>query len=199
MSQFDTFSTPPQKQGMSSRTKVILGCGITAVIVVILVCGGGGGFLYFYYKNIQKEAGAFALVYEQQGYVRVANQSMLDIRNDITVPTVFIAPMVNIYSNSQADIAIASIGATVINGTIEGNVDFHGMVLDIQPGAVIKGDLRVDSAKVVNVNGIVEGSISGNITELQDPTGQAAPNNKTTEPTEKPDENAGENNTGDGG
>ncbi len=66
--------------------------------------------------------------------------------------------------------------------TVEGDIDFFGQMLTIHPNAVVKGDIRVQGAQVVQVRGKVEGTITGSYSVLDRPASPAAPQTAPDKP-----------------
>jgi hypothetical protein len=139
----------------------ILGCGGVCLLLLLAVCGGGAYFI----RSAYVEAKDFATSFEEQGYQRVSGQ-VIDERDQVTSPKVYFAQVARVYSDVNADLAFA-VQVAEIHGTVDGDIDFYGQVLVIKPGAVVKGNVRVKWAQVVQIEGTVEGEVSGNYQHLQ--------------------------------
>ncbi len=123
---------------------------------------------------------------------------MIDVPGPVNDPTVYTAQVVRVTGDVNADVAIMA-QVVEIYGEVNGDIDFSGQVLHIREGAVIKGDIRVKTAQVVIVEGVVEGKISGSYGALEDrragapnaPLAPSPPEGPMMEaPTDRPPESA---------
>lgn len=157
---FDQHSQP--RQGMSTGAKVGIGCGVVILIVLVLICGGALTWHFLSWGKYQE----FGSEFEQQGYT-LTEETAVDINSPRTGPLVIVGQAVNVNADVEGDLAIAARAAN-IESTVNGNLDFYGMVLNIGRNAHITGDIRIRSATAVNIEGIVDGTLSGEWTALED-------------------------------
>jgi hypothetical protein len=161
---------PPtyEKRGMSTGAKVVLGCGAVLFLGMIAVCGGFGYLGWWGWRQVD----SFAQGFVAKGYKRQMGQ-VLVVPGPVNEPTVYTGQVVQIPGEVNADIAIMA-QMTEITGTVNGDIDFTGQVLHIKKGGVVKGDIRVAGAQVIQVDGTVEGQITGNYGALENSTQSAA-------------------------
>ena len=162
--QFEQFDQP--KRGMSTGMKVGIGCAVAIVLAAILVCGGIATWYFYSWGQYQN----FAAEFEQQGYT-LSENTAISVERPMTGPVVFLGQAVNIETEIDGNVAIAARAAN-INGTIDGDLDFYGMVLNIDRNARITGEVRVRSANAVNIEGTVEGEVTGQWDVIEDQRGQ---------------------------
>jgi hypothetical protein len=164
-----------EKRGMSGFTKTLLGCGCLAVLGV-LVCAGliGGGAWYAY-----NTANRFVQGFESQGYERVTAQQFTESA-PVTSKKAYLVQQLIIRDGSRDDLAIAAQIAE-LHGTFDGDIDFLGQMLQITSDAVVKGDIRVEGAQMIKVDGTVEGEISGNYQVLDDSRGKSTDTHGSSE------------------
>jgi hypothetical protein len=149
----------PEKKGMPIWLKLGLGCGTICILSCLGMCGGG-------YWWITSTIDEFTQKYEDQGYRKVSGQQ-LSISDPINEPTVIVAQQLDLDTEVNADIAILA-QICEIEGTINGDIDVMGQVIHIKKDAVINGDIRVEWAQVIQVEGTVTGEITGEYTILED-------------------------------
>ena len=159
-----SYEIDQQQRGMSSGTKVILGCGGVALFCVVLICGGAVflGWTMFdkveqVIEKIEEQADAFATRFEAQGYQRVTGQAV-HINSDVKQPTVYTVQFLELNADSDASLAVMAQLAE-IRGRIDGDLHFYGQSLVIHPDAVITGSLNIEMAQRFENNGTVEGEV----------------------------------------
>lgn len=149
-------------QGKSTGARVGIGCLVVFLVVLILTCGGGIAWYFMSWGKYQDFGNEFV----QQGYTLIEDTTVA-VNDPETGPLAIVAQAVNIMADIDGDVAIAA-RAAEIRGTIDGDLDFYGLALHIAPGAHITGDIRIRSAKAVQVEGAVDGSITGEWDAFQD-------------------------------
>ena len=170
---------PPRKTGRG-----LFGCCLTTLVVIALVAIGG----YFVFRTAKREianvmnqvsgligtiegledlanAEEILLDYEEKGYERIEGQIIKETE-PIDNKRLYIAQVLEIKSDVSTDIAIFAQSAT-IRGTINGDLDFAGQMLNIEKGAVVKGDVNCRLGQVLVINGKVEGKLRGGYQSLQ--------------------------------
>jgi hypothetical protein len=155
---------PPVKQPKSTGSKCLIGCGIGCLLLVIisgLVLGVGG---YFAYKYTTGKINAWSQKFEDMGFEKIKGQ-IIEIVNDVNVPTLYLGQTVKVMGDCKKDIAIIAQSAE-IHGKVAGTVYFRGQRLVIQPRAVIEGDLDV-KAQSIEIYGQVKGQIKGTYQTLE--------------------------------
>jgi hypothetical protein len=155
---------PPVKQPKSTGSKCLIGCGIGCLVLIILsglILGVGG---YFGYKYVIGKVNTWSKEFEDMGFEKVKGQ-IIEIANDVNVPTLYMGQTVKIMGDCKKDIAIIAQTAE-IHGKVDGTVYFRGQVLVIQPRAVIEGDLDV-KAQSIEIYGQVKGQIKGSYQTLE--------------------------------
>ena len=148
----------------SGTNKVLLGCAAVTIVSLLLLCAGGvmlGRKGWQAVSGVLEKVNAFVAEFEEQGYKRVTGQ-VIDVTTPVDEPTVYKAQVVELKADSNADLAFAVQIAT-IHGTVNGDIDFMGQVLEIGPKAHVTGDIRVRWGQVVNVIGKVDGEIKGDV------------------------------------
>jgi hypothetical protein len=151
-------------QHRSSRSLVaglLLGCGTLVCIAGILACSG---IVFLGWKGYT-QLDSFAREFERRGYTRAMGQVM-DVTDPISKPTVYVAQVVKFKADVHGDLALMA-QVVEIEATVHGDIDFLGQVLTVKEGAVVKGDIRVRGAQVINVQGVVEGKITGTYQNLR--------------------------------
>lgn len=154
----------PMKEGPPARSgagKWLIGCAIAGGVGLLLCCGGGVGLSIWGVRTAVAQAEAFVKPFEQQGYKRESGQS-IKVNQPIQEKHVYLAQVVEVEADASSDVAFAA-QMVEINSTINGNVDFFGQVLKIGPKGVVKGNINAKLAQVVEVQGTVEGEITGSI------------------------------------
>jgi hypothetical protein len=159
----------PPKRGMSTGAKIGIGCGVTALLL-ILICGGLAWYGYNYFI---KQAEAFVSDFESKGYVRTSAQ-VVDVNQPLSQSTVYFAQVVRVNANVDGNLAFA-VQVAEINSTVNGDIDFFGQALKINKGAVVTGDVRVKGAQVVDIQGTVQGQVSGSYPGAPAPKQPAQP------------------------
>jgi hypothetical protein len=179
-------SIPPAPQKRSNAWKWLAGCGCGCLIIIALVMGASFFGVKKVVDKIKEAAEKVTAEFVDQGYKRVGTGTgigqVIEVTEDVSEKTVYIAQVVKIMGTCHDDIAIVAQQAE-IHGTVEGNVSFFGQVLVVQPSAVIKKNLDSKFAQVIQVYGSVEGQITGNYQQLQDSRqGQTQPSPETEAP-----------------
>ena len=150
------------RAGIPGAVKVLLGCGLVALLFGVLICGGA---VYGIRVGLKK-LDSFAEPFVEKGYERVTGQ-VIEVRDGVSKPTVYTAQVVKISADVDANVAIMA-QVVEISGTVKGDIDFFGQVLMLKSGAVVEGDIRVQGAQVVDVSqGTVKGKITGPIQTLK--------------------------------
>ena len=151
----ETIQVVREKRGCSPLAIVLAGCGTVLLlgIISIVVVGVLG------YRWAAQKADEFATKYEEKGYQRYSGQ-MFDETQPIDSSRVYTAQLVIIRERVEADIAIMAQSAE-IHGTVNGDVDFLGQLLVIKSDAVVTGDIRVEMGQVIQIEGTVEGEVTG--------------------------------------
>ena len=107
----------------------------------------------------------FAKSFEDRGYRRV-DSAIITVTEPVTEPTVFTGNIVKLKADIHGDVAI--MGKIVdVEGTVEGNIEFSGVSLTIESGAVVKGNIHANPATSIVVNGEVQGRITGSYRSLR--------------------------------
>ena len=163
----------PERKGCCLGS-LVLGCGIVCV-VGLLLCGGSG---FFGYRWLVRQAEDFVAPFEEQGYTRVSN-SVIEVTAPVKEPHVYLGWVIQIREPVDADVALASL-VTEIDSDVNGDIDFFGQILTIKPGAVVRGDIRVKGAQLIQIEGQHEGEVTGNYQQLIRPN---APPGPVTEPS----------------
>jgi hypothetical protein len=157
---------PPPFPAASRKTplvlKLVLGCSVTLLIGMVALCGGAAYLGWWGWTQVD----AYAQEFIAKGYNRQIGQ-VIDVPGPVNEPTVYTAQVVRVTGDVNADVAFMA-QVVEIYGEVNGDIDFSGQVLHIREGAVIKGDIRVNTAQVVIVEGAVEGKISGSYGALED-------------------------------
>ena len=157
-----------EKRGCSPLAIVLAGCGTVLLLGVISIVV----VVFLGYRWTVQKADEFATKYEEKGYHHVSGQ-MIDETRPIDSSRVYTAQIVIIRGDVEADIAIMSQSAE-IHGAVHGDIDFLGQLLIIKPDAVVTGDVRVEMGQVIQIQGTVEGEVTGNYQVLDWP-GKPAP------------------------
>ena len=144
-----------QKAGLSCVVTGLVGCGVVAMLLLVL----GGVGVYFGVRVFSQEMNDFVEPFEQKGYRRVTAQVHVE-EKAVEESTVYVLQVLRLEDGANADIAIMAQVAE-IHGTVDGDIDFFGQVLEIKPGAVVKGNIRAKGAQVIKVSGTVEGKVTG--------------------------------------
>ena len=169
----------PEKKGMPLWLKLGLGCGTICILGCLGMCGDG-------YWWISSTIAEFTQKYEDQGYKKVSGQQ-LSVSDPIDEPTVIVAQQLDLDTEVNADIAILA-QICEIEGTINGDIDVMGQMIHIKKDAVINGDIRVEWAQVIQVEGTVTGEITGEYQVLDDRRKKADPVDPAEPAAERMDE-----------
>ncbi|HEX6984095.1 MAG TPA: polymer-forming cytoskeletal protein [Planctomycetaceae bacterium] len=164
------------RRGLSATNKVLIGCGLVMLLSLLLLCGGGvllGRKAWNAVSGVLATVDEFVAEFEQKGYRRVAGQA-ITVTEPVEQPTVYKAQAVELKSDANADLAFAA-QVVRIEGTVDGDVDFLGQVLEVAPGGHVTGDIRVKWGQVVNVQGRVDGTITGDVMQVQQPPAAPVP------------------------
>ena len=172
---------PPQKSGCSPLAMVLVGCGTVFLLGVV----GLGVAGFFGYRWLSQQVEEFSAEFEAKGYEPVMVQ-IVDETDPIDSPRVYVAQSVIIRGDVDADLAIMAQTAE-IHGTVTGDLDFMGQVLFIKPSAEVTGDIRVKAAQVIQVEGTVDGEITGNYQVLNRPQGNRTPEDVSVDAEEVPE------------
>jgi len=157
-----------EKRGCSPLAIVLAGCGTVLLLGIISIVV----VVFLGYRWTVQKADEFATKYEAKGYQHVSGQ-MIEENQPIDSPRVYTAQVVIIREDVEADIAIMSQSAE-IHGTVHGDIDFLGQLLVIHPDAVVTGNIRVEMGQVIQIQGTVEGEVTGSWQVLNWP-GKPAP------------------------
>jgi hypothetical protein len=151
-----------KKKGMSTGAKWGIGCGIGCLTLIIIIAIAA--FIGFRYVKGKVESITQEL--KQIGFEKEVKGQMLEVRDDITEPTIYIGQGVKILGNCKTDLAIIAQMAE-IHGKVDGKVYFRGQVLVIQPKAELLNGLDV-TAQVIQKHGKVNGKITGKYQAIDD-------------------------------
>jgi hypothetical protein len=138
-----------------------LGCSVVMILGAVVLCAVGGYFAYLAWGKVDQ----FASRYEQRGYQRYAGQVMT-VDTPVDSPRVYTAQVLKVNSNVAADLAVMA-QVLEIYGTVDGDIDFMGQLLVVKPTGVVKGDIRIEAGQVIEVQGVVEGEITGSYQVLK--------------------------------
>ncbi len=157
-----------EKRGCSPLAIVLAGCGTVLLLGVISIVV----VVFLGYKWTVQKADEFATKYEEKGYHHVSGQ-MIEETEPIDSSRVYTAQVVILREDVEGDIAIMSQSAE-IHGAVHGDIDFLGQLLIIKPDAVVTGDVRVEMGQVIQIQGTVEGEVTGSY-QILDWPGKPAP------------------------
>jgi hypothetical protein len=149
-----------RKSGFPLPAALAIGCLVIGLIGIVLCAGVG----FFTYRWAMGKVDEVAKQYEDQGYKRITGQAY-NATETVTEPTVFVCQVAKLRRGSEADLAFVCQLAE-ISGTVQGDIAFYGQMLTIKPDGVVKGDLFVQAGQVINVQGVVEGEITGSYQDL---------------------------------
>ncbi len=176
----------PQKfrQPRRSRSRG-MGCVVAALLMFLMFVAGGAALVFLLSastgmisQTIREVDGInvagsihqlanpddFISKYIEQGYQKV---SELDAEvTSIDKDTLYTLQVLDLKSDVVANLALLSQTAT-LHGDINGNVDFCGQTLTIKEDAVIHGDLNLEFAQLVIIEGQVEGKLTGEYHSLE--------------------------------
>ncbi|MBC8350770.1 MAG: hypothetical protein H8E66_02205 [Planctomycetes bacterium] len=111
------------------------------------------------YRFRSPEADEFASEYVRKGYRRIEQQRIV-VNRTVAAPTVFLGQGVELYANVHAEVAIVA-QSVELYGLVRGPLTVRAQVIRIHPDAVIQGNLHVESAQSIWIDGRVEGAIIG--------------------------------------
>ena len=150
-----------KKKGLSAGAKWGIGCGSGClVLAVVLIVLGVAGFTF-----IKGKLGAWQEEFAALGFDEVKTGQVLEAKETITVPTLYVGQTVKITADATTNLAIVAQMAE-IHGRVAGTVYFRGQVLMVKPGAKIEGDLDLAAQSVV-LEGEVKGEVRGTYQSLQ--------------------------------
>ena len=155
-----------QKEGRSTAAKWGIGCGIGCLTLIVLI--GIGGF--FGWRFAKGKLDEMTEELKPLGFEKVVTKQAIEIKDEITEPTIYRGQMVKILGNCTVDLAIIAQMAE-IHGKVDGKVYFRGQILTVQPKAELLGGLDV-MAQAVQQYGKVTGEITGKYQALDDKSGQ---------------------------
>lgn len=142
----------------SGKGSFVKGCLVASGIGCLVVLIGVGVLTYVGFRLVKKQYTAVMERFESQGYRRVEGQ-VIDIKEPVTDPTLFIGQSVRIRAGSERGLAF--LAQTVdIEGVVKGNVYFAGQVLNIRKDAELMQDLEA-TAQVINNQGTIRGAVKG--------------------------------------
>jgi len=151
-----------KKKGMSTGAKWGTGCGIGClVIIIILAITGFVGF-----KIVKQKIDETAVELQALGFENVVSGQTLEIKDDITKPTLYKAQIVKILADCNTNLAVMA-QICEIHGKVDGKVYFRGQMLTIQPQAELRNGLDVIAQAIVKY-GTVKGEITGKYQAIQD-------------------------------
>jgi hypothetical protein len=156
-------SDVPKKRGCSPLAIVLMGCGTIMLFGLITVVGLG----IWGYRWGMQQVNQFAAEYEAQGYERVTGQ-VIDVTSPVDKPQVYTAQLVTIRTDVNADLALMC-QVVEIHGNVTGNIDFYGQVLTVKPNAVVNGNINVKGAQMIDVQGTINGEVTGSYQVLNWP------------------------------
>jgi hypothetical protein len=162
-------SDVPKKRGCSPLAAVLLGCGTIILFGLIAAIGLG----IWGYRWGMQQVDQFAAEYEAQGYERVTGQ-MIEVTSPVDKPQVYTAQLVTIRTDVNADLALMC-QVVEIHGTVTGNIDFYGQVLTVKPNAAVHGNINVKAAQVIDVQGTLDGEVTGSYQVLNWPNRPTVP------------------------
>ncbi len=130
-----------------------IGCGCL-VMVVLIVVG-----VVFGVRFAKDKVAGMTQELKQYGFEKEVKGQIVEVKEDITEPTLYAGQAVKILGNCSTNLAIlAQMGE--IHGRVDGKVYFRGQILIIQPNAVLMNGLDV-KAQVIQKYGTINGEITG--------------------------------------
>jgi hypothetical protein len=153
-----------KKKGLSTGAKWGIGCGCGCLVMVVLIVIG----VFFGVRYAKNKVTAMSQELRQYGFEKEVKGQVVEVRDEITEPTLYTAQIVKILGNCTTNIAILAQMAE-IHGKVEGKVYFRGQILTIQPNAEIMNGLDV-MAQVIQKYGTVNGEITGSYQSIVDKT-----------------------------
>jgi hypothetical protein len=173
------------RRKMPLGVKVLTGCGVGCVVVMLL--GLVAGFVGFRIAKAKLDETVAEL--REKGFDREVKGQALEVREEITEPTLYLGQVVRVHKDCHADLAIVAQMAEVF-GKVEGKMYFRGQVLIIQPGAELQNGLDV-FAQVVQNHGRIEGGVTGTYQAMQGAPLVPAPPAETAVPAPDASEEQG--------
>ena len=155
-----------RKKGMSTGAKWGTGCGIGCLTLIVIIAVVG----FIGFRFAKGKLGAMTQEMEELGFENVVKQQVIEVRDEITEPTLYMGQMVKILGNCTTNLAIIA-QAAEIHGKVDGKVYFRGQMLTIQPTAELLNGLDV-TAQAIQKYGKVHGEIAGQYQALDDKAGQ---------------------------
>jgi hypothetical protein len=155
-----------KKKGMSTGAKWGTGCGIGCLTVIIIIAV----LAFIGYRVANGKLEEVALEMEELGFENVVKQQMIEVKDEITEPTLYVGQMVKIIGDCSTNLAIVAQMAE-IHGKVDGKVYFRGQMLTIQPEAELLNGLDV-TAQVVQQFGKIHGDITGDYQAFDDKSDQ---------------------------
>lgn len=144
-----------QKQGMSTGAKWGIGCSAGCLTLIGLLAVGS----FASYRFLMSKVDTWVQELTALGFPEVVRGQVLEAREPIAKPTLYVGQSVKILSDCTTNLAIIAQVAE-IHGRIDGKLYFRGQLLTIQPNAEIRNGLDV-KAQVVQNRGKVAGDITG--------------------------------------
>ena len=135
------------KKGMSTGAKWGVGCGIGCLTLLILL----GIIGFFGYRFAKAKLEGVTQELQELGFKVVVKGQNIEIRDEVTVPTLYVGQMVKILGNCTTNLAIVAQMAE-IHGRVDGKVYFRGQMLTIQPRAELLNGLDV-TAQIITKYG----------------------------------------------
>jgi hypothetical protein len=155
-----------KKKGMSTGAKWGTGCGIGCLTVIIIIAV----VAFIGFRLAKGKLDEVTLEMKELGFENVVQQQMIEVKDEITEPTLYVGQMVKIIGDCSTNLAIVAQMAE-IHGKVAGKVYFRGQMLTIQPEAELLNGLDV-KAQVVQKYGKIHGEITGEGYALDDKSEQ---------------------------
>jgi hypothetical protein len=155
-----------KKKGMSTGAKWGTGCGIGCLTVIIIIAV----VAFIGFRLAKGKLDEVTLEMKEFGFENVVQQQMIEVKDEITEPTLYVGQMVKIIGDCSTNLAIVAQMAE-IHGNVAGKVYFRGQMLTIQPEAELLNGLDV-KAQVVQKYGKIHGEITGEGYALDDKSEQ---------------------------
>lgn len=156
-------SEVPQKKGWSTGAKWGMGCGmgcLTIIVALVAVSVVGYRFAKDKLEDVTREM-------KQLGFEHVITLQSMEVRDPITVPTLYRGQMVKIFGDCHTNLAVVAQMAE-IHGRVSGKLYFRGQMLTLQPNAEVLGGVDV-AAQVVQNYGTIHGGITGKCQLIKSP------------------------------
>lgn len=144
-----------EKKKMSAGAKWGIGCGSGCLVIIIgLIVAGFFG--YFFAKGKLDEVTAEL---EEVGFDKTIKGQVMEVREEVTEPVMYLGQMVKIMAPVKSDLAIVAQMAE-IHAPVEGKLYFRGQMLIVQPSGVLMQGLDA-KAQIIQNFGKIEGEITG--------------------------------------